>query len=93
VHARAHGKSLTGARLARAGYDSTHGIGTRAPAFVETDRRGRVWPTGPLAPAAAHASELDHSEYVVYEPTRARIRYVVLVDTLPEAPREREASE
>jgi len=64
-----------------AGTHSTHGVGTRThnPSkniFVEKDL---TVPTGPVMKNSDPKAQIAHDEYVFYDPTQVKLRYLIRV--------------
>lgn len=60
-------------------YHSCKGVGTCRPdaSGDVVDKDGAVWPLGKPV-QTAEATGLSHSEYIIYNPAQARMRYVVV---------------
>lgn len=74
IHASSGGHTKT-----TSAYNSCKGVGTCRPdpsGDVE-DADGAIWPLGTPTPDT-EATGLNHSEYIIYNPAQARMRYVVV---------------
>ena len=64
------------------GCDSIHGVGAHIPTrLVVTCREGITVPLGPLSKDTSRRHGVNYNEFITFDPTRVRIRYLVLVKT------------